>query len=159
MGRDPFNRPALDVRDLILLVAVLAVVSFLWSVTLPGHHPQRHGQRRAAQTQLEAFSQALRLYQRDVGAPPGTAQGLAALLERPEGLPPGSRWAGPYLTDTNQIPVDPWGSHFRYRLTDEKPHAWEVTSLGADGQPGGEGDDADLVIRSSTPDGNPKAPP
>ena len=146
-------------RDLIVVGVVVGVVSILWSMTLPGHHRHRRGQRGAALTQLTAFSDALRLYERDAGAPPTEAQGLGALLKRPVGLPPASRWAGPYLADITTIPVDPWGGHYLYRRTGAADHAWEVLSLGADGQPGGEGDDTDLVIRSSSPDGGAEAPP
>jgi hypothetical protein len=85
---------------------------------------------------IATFSQALDLYERDVGSFPTPDEGLQALRENP-GV---ARWAGPYLV--SDLPPDPWGRAYVYRLTNEgKP---EIISLGRDGKVGGRGDDQDI---------------
>ncbi|WP_395666323.1 type II secretion system major pseudopilin GspG [Methylocella sp.] len=105
---------------------------------------------KAATIQIESLSSALDLYFLDNGRYPTTAQGLAALAQRPGGA---SSWNGPYLKGAN-VPLDPWGNPYRYRAPAE--HApFEIVSLGSDGQEGGAGLAAD--IRSTELGGAKKA--
>lgn len=81
------------------------------------------------------------MYRLDNRRYPSTAQGLEALVARPVTPPAPPNWAsGGYLA---QVPVDPWGNPYVYRSPGEGA-PYELISLGADGQPGGEGVDADL---------------
>lgn len=95
---------------------------------------------KAAQTQISLFETALDAYRLDVGSYPSDDQGLAALNEDP-GI---SGWDGPYLS--KDIPTDPWNNPYVYEKTDDSAE-YAITSLGADGAPGGEGENADLSNR------------
>lgn len=94
---------------------------------------------KAATIQIESLSGALDLYFLDLGRYPSTAQGLAALVQRPGGA---SAWNGPYLKNAN-VPNDPWGHPYLYRSPSEHG-PYEIISLGSDGQEGGTGIAADI---------------
>src|SRR5690606_42103800 len=91
-----------------------------------------------AANQIDALRKAIASYRLDVGRFPRQEDGLQALVVRPGGE---ARWQGPYLQ--RGVPMDPWGNPYVYRV----PGAfgdYEVLSLGRDGKPGGEGEDADI---------------
>ena len=95
----------------------------------------------AARAQIDNFMTALGTYKLDVGVFPTTEQGLAALRVRPADV---AQWNGPYMP--KDIPKDPWGHDYLYRYPGEHGNDEpDVVSLGADGQPGGEGIYADIV--------------
>lgn len=86
-----------------------------------------------------SFHSALELYYVDVGAYPRPETGLKALIEKPDGV---HSWAGPYLRGDGNL-VDSWGHAYVYDQPEgNKP--FEIRSLGRDGRPGGEGQDADI---------------
>lgn len=92
---------------------------------------------KAATIQIESLDGALDLYFLDLGRYPTTAQGLAALVQRPGGA---SAWNGPYLKNGN-VPNDPWGHPYAYRSPSDHG-AYEIVSLGSSGQEGGTGNAA-----------------
>jgi general secretion pathway protein G len=95
----------------------------------------------AAKSQIANFMTALGAYKLDTGNFPPSEQGLQALRIRPVDLP---QWNGPYMPQ--EIPMDPWGHPFLYRYPGEHGNDEpDIVSLGRDGQPGGEGYDADIV--------------
>jgi len=96
----------------------------------------------ACRNQIETFRLALQSYFLDCGAYPSTAQGLAALWEKPVLAPVPPRWDGPY-TD-RQIPKDPWGYDYMYKNPGDKNLPFTIMSYGADGKSGGEGQNADI---------------
>jgi len=90
---------------------------------------------------------AIAQYHLDIGSPPTTAQGLEALRSpQPEqGVPGGTaaRWRGPYLS--RPVPKDPWGRDYVYTYPGiANPATYDLYSLGRDGLPGGDGEDADI---------------
>src|SRR5690606_25824688 len=93
----------------------------------------------AARQDIAALTQALKLYRLDNGRYPSTAQGLAALHERPAQPPEPRNWR-PYM---DRLPQDPWGNPYQYLQPGVRGEI-DVFSLGADGRPGGEGTDADI---------------
>ncbi len=93
----------------------------------------------AARTQIDNFMTALGSYKLDTGMFPTTEQGLKALREKPAEL---EQWAGPYMP--KDIPKDPWEHEYVYKYPGEHGDEPDITSLGADGQPGGEGFNADI---------------
>ena len=95
----------------------------------------------AARQDVATLAQALRLYKLDNLAYPTTDQGLQALVVKPAAAPIPSNWkAGGYL---ERLPKDPWGRDYRY-LNPGLHGEIDVYSLGADGEPGGDGNDADI---------------
>ncbi len=93
----------------------------------------------AARTQIDNFMTALGSYKLDTGTFPTTEQGLKALREKPGDL---EQWAGPYMP--KDIPKDPWEHEYVYKYPGEHGDEPDIISLGADGQPGGEGFNADI---------------
>ena len=94
---------------------------------------------KVARAQIDALQKALEQYRVDAGHYPSTQQGLQALVVKPAGE---ARWGGPYLMKA--VPRDPWHNDYQYRQPGE--HAeYDLLSLGRDGRPGGEGENADLT--------------
>jgi general secretion pathway protein G len=92
----------------------------------------------AAKQDLAAIMQALKLYRLDNARYPSGEQGLQALVTRPATDPQPGNWKA-YL---DRLPKDPWGSPYQY-LNPGVHGEIDVFTLGADGQPGGSGPDAD----------------
>ena len=84
------------------------------------------------------LEQAVDLFKLDVGRYPNDAEGLRALVERPATV---QGWNGPYLK--KGLPVDPWGAAYQYKFPGRHGGP-DIFSLGADGKPGGESDNADI---------------
>jgi len=95
----------------------------------------------AAKQDIASLMQALKLYRLDNHAYPTTEQGLQALVTKPASAPIPPDWkAGGYI---ERLPRDPWGNPYQY-LNPGLHGEIDVFSYGADGAPGGEGNDADI---------------
>ena len=94
-----------------------------------------------AKAQIDALEKALDQYRLDTGRYPTAEQGLKALVDRP---PSEAKWAGPYLR--KDVPPDPWGKPYLYKVPGEK-FEFDLVSFGRDGQPGGAGEAADITNR------------
>jgi len=125
---------------LIELLVVLAILGMLAALVGPRVLNQLGGAKsKTAAVQIRDLEQALEMYKLDVGRFPGTDMGLEALVRAPGGV---RGWNGPYLRGS-EVPVDPWGNDYQYRQPG-KQGAYDVVSLGADGAPGGTGENADV---------------
>jgi general secretion pathway protein G len=130
---------------LIEMLVVLTILGLLVAFVGPALIRQLgSAKHRIAEQSVERIAGILDLYRLDVGSYPTTNQGLNALTASPAGA---SGWNGPYLKDTSGI-LDPWGRAFDYRSPSTRAgHSFDIVSLGADGKPGGEGEDADIMSR------------
>lgn len=129
---------------LIEILVVIVVIAILATLVAPNVF-QNVGTAKSAtaKTQIEMLASALDAYRLDTGRYPTTAQGLQALVEMPQVDPP-SNWRGPYLRKA--VPPDPWGRPYIYISPGEvNPTGFDLFSYGADGQLGGEGENADVV--------------
>ena len=135
------NRP-LRGFTLIELMVVLVILGVLAALIAPKLMDRPDEARKiAARQDIATVVQALKLYRLDNLRYPSTEQGLQALVTRPVIAPvPGNWKAGGYL---EKLPNDPWGQPYVY-LSPGRHSEIDVISLGADGQPGGEGNDADI---------------
>jgi general secretion pathway protein G len=123
------------------LLVVMVILALLAAIATPIVLNQLGGARHdAAETQVDNFATALSYYRLNVGQFPDASQGLSALVSQPSGA---TGWNGPYLNAQNGVPNDPWGNAFIYEVVG--PGQVVIRSLGADGQEGGEGQDADIV--------------
>ncbi len=94
-----------------------------------------------AKAQLATIEQDLAGFMFDCGRYPTQAEGLDALQVAPSSLV--GKWKGPY-GKKNDI-IDPWGNKFVYRNPGQKnPNGFDLFSYGADGQEGGQGNNADI---------------
>ena len=94
----------------------------------------------ASKAQIEQFMTALGTYKLDVGTFPTTEQGLQALRVKPGDV---QNWNGPYIP--KEVPQDPWQHPYVYKYPGEHGDEPDIISYGLDGQPGGEGLNADIV--------------
>lgn len=125
---------------LLELMVVIVIIGVLAALIAP-QVLSRVGQAKitAAQTDINTLMNALKIYKLDNGRYPSSDQGLQALVAKPTtGSIPGN-WKS-YL---DKLPEDPW--HHPYQYANPGVHGEiDVFSFGADGQAGGEGDDADI---------------
>ena len=125
---------------LIELMVVLVIIGVLAALIVPNVLDRADDARvMAARTDVNNLNQALKLYKLDNQRLPSTDQGLQALVVRPTAAPVPANWKA-YL---DKLPNDPWGRPYQYLNPGVKGEV-DVMSLGADGQPGGEGKNADV---------------
>jgi general secretion pathway protein G len=125
---------------LLELLVVMVIIGLLAAYVGPKYFSQvGKSEIKMAQAQIDALEKALHQYRLDVGSYPSSEQGLAALMASPGNEP---RWQGPYLSKTP--PADPWRNPYVYKYPGENSE-FDLFSLGRDGQPGGEGDAADIT--------------
>ena len=123
---------------LVELLVVLAILGMLAALVGPQVLNQLGGAKsKSATIQIRDFEQALELYKLDVGRFPRSGEGLEALVRQPSGA---KGWNGPYLKK-DELPMDPWGNPYEYRVSGSKV---EIISYGADGRAGGSDEDADV---------------
>ncbi len=130
---------------LIELMVVIVIIGILAGLIVPRFIGRPEEARQAkAKMQIESLETALKLYKLDTGDYPSTEQGLFALVAPPEvGNIPKNWREGGYL-EKGKIPKDPWGNDFVY-LSPGTHGDYDLVSYGADGEPGGEGKDADIA--------------
>jgi general secretion pathway protein G len=119
--------------EILIVMAILAMLAALVGPALFSNLGK--GQRSAAATQMDLLGQGLDVYKLDVGRYPRELNGL---IENDTGR---DVWSGPYLRGADAIPKDPWGNDYVYTPGDDD---FDLLTYGADGAPGGEGDDADI---------------
>jgi general secretion pathway protein G len=131
-----------DGYTLMELLVVLGIIALLVALVAP-QVIRYLGDARSgtARAQIKNIESALELYYLDNGYYPSAQDGLLALVKQP----PGSQnWKGPYMKQESGL-NDPWGKPYAYAYANPgKAAAFEILSLGRDGKPGGEGEDADI---------------
>lgn len=125
---------------LIELMVVLVIIGVLAALIVPNVLDRADDARvTAARTDIANIGQALKLYKLDNQRYPSAEQGLQALVSRPSAGPLPANWRA----TLDKLPNDPWGRPYQYMNPGLKGEV-DVLSLGADGQPGGEGKNADI---------------
>jgi len=125
---------------LIELLVVLVIIGVLAALVVPNVLDRADDARvTAARTDVNNLMQAMKLYKLDNQRYPSAEQGLESLVRKPTAgvIPP--NWK-PYL---EKLPNDPWGRPYQFVSPGVKGEI-DVYSFGADGQPGGEGNNADI---------------
>ena len=125
---------------LIELMVVLVIIGVLGALIVPNLIDRADDARvTAARTDINNLMQATKLYKLDNQRFPSVEQGLEALVKKPTvGLVPPN-----WKPNLDKLPADPWGRPYQYLNPGVKGEI-DVFSFGADGQPGGEGKNADL---------------
>jgi general secretion pathway protein G len=126
---------------LVELLVVLVILGLLAALVAPRVLSYLGSSKtKTAQLQITSFADALDLYRLDNQGLPTTAEGLKALVEKPANA---TGWNGPYLSQS-RIPQDPWGKDYQYAAPGQHGE-YDLFSLGADGKPGGEDENQDVV--------------
>ncbi|KAF3996617.1 type II secretion system major pseudopilin GspG [Glaciimonas immobilis] len=127
---------------LIEIMVVVVIMGILAALVVPKLMGRTDDARvMAARADISTIMSSLKLYKLDNQRYPTTEQGLQALVTKPAAGPAANGWkTGGYI---DKLPKDPWGNPYQYLSPGIKGEI-DVLSLGADGLPGGEGNDADI---------------
>ena len=124
--------------EVMVVVVILGVLASFVVPNLLGNKEKADQQK--AITDIVALENALDMYKLDNSVYPTTDQGLDALVSKPSSPEPRNYRDGGYI---KHLPNDPWGNDYQY-LSPGDNGTIDIFTLGADGQEGGEGIDADI---------------
>ena len=100
---------------------------------------------QTSKAQIKQLESALTFYQMDNGRFPTSEQGLSALVDQPSAGPEARNWRPGGYIQGGVVPTDPWGDDYQYEYPgSENEHSFDIWTFGADGQAGGEGENADV---------------
>jgi general secretion pathway protein G len=142
------SRPAAEAGfTLVEVMVVIVIIGLLATVVMMNVLPsQDRAMKEKARADVAVLEQAVESYRLENLVFPTGEQGLSALVSAPQGLARPDRYReGGYI---RRLPKDPWGNAYQYRYPGEQGR-FDIYSFGADGQKGGEGDDADIGNWSS----------
>ena len=132
------SRAGITLIEMLVVVTIIALFISIVGLKVVGEGEKtRPG---FAKFQINNFMDALGKFKLTTGIYPSTEMGLQALRVRPPNVP---NWDGPYLG--KDVPLDPWNRPYQYKYPGDHGDEPEIVCLGADGQPGGEGLNADIV--------------
>jgi general secretion pathway protein G len=134
------SRP-LRAFTLIEMLVVILILSILAALIIPRLVSRTSDAKiAAAKSDIATLSSLLQQYRVDNDKYPTTEDGLQSLRVQPSDAP---NWKGPYLT--KDLPMDPWGNPYVYQSPGPSGQDYSIISYGADGAPGGDGDNADIT--------------
>lgn len=130
--------------SLVELLVALAILALISAIVVVNVLPARDKAAvDTAKIEIKNLEATLDQYRLDMMNYPTQQQGLAALVNIPADAPSAGNYRpGGYLR--GGVPKDPWGNPYQYRFPGERGGAYDLFSYGADGEPGGEGLNADI---------------
>jgi general secretion pathway protein G len=138
-GRPLRGRAGFTLIEIMVVIVILGLLAALVVPKLIGRTEE--AKKTQSRVQIKHIQQALELFKLDNGFFPGTDQGLEALVRVPEsGRIPKNYRKGGYI---DRVPKDPWGNAYVY-VSPGTHGDYDISSYGADGVAGGEGEDADI---------------
>ncbi len=144
MKRQPGNAGRGGFTLVEMLVVLVIIMSLVGIVSVNVVRYQAKARVDSTHIQIKQLQQAVRLYQTEQGTIPTEQQGLEALLRRPTSPPVPDRYPADGYLDSRRMPLDGWRAEFVYLAPGREGLPFEIISYGSDGEPGGEGDAADL---------------
>ena len=135
--RQQIRRNYFTLTELMVVIVILVMLTSLAAPMVFKHI--RSARITTAKTQIKLLEQALTDYKLDTGKFPETDDGLQALVENVNDV---EKWDGPYIKPA--VPKDPWGNDYNYVSPGEHGE-FDLSSYGADGVEGGEGENADIT--------------
>jgi general secretion pathway protein G len=128
---------------LLEMLVVLVIIGLLAGLVGPRLFSKVDSAKvQTATAQVKLLKGAVETMRLEVGAYPPAEQGLKMLTEPPADPALRAKWKGPYLEEA--LPNDPWDHPYQYVVPGPDGKPFGVFSLGADGKPGGEGNDRDI---------------
>ena len=141
MLKEKWNNRGFTLIELMVVIVILGILAGLIIPRIMGRPEE--ARRMKGRIQIESIETALKLYRLDNGEYPSTEQGLEALVEPPTaGQLPKAWRKGGYL-EKGKVPKDPWGNDYIY-LCPGLHDDFDLMSYGADGESGGEDNNADI---------------
>ncbi len=129
----------MEILVVVMIISILATIVGVQVIPRLGEAKQS-----AARAQMAAFEQALGVYRLHHGRYPTREQGLAALCRKPTVPPIPENYPAEGYLDSSEVPLDPWGRAYVYFIPGSDGRPYEIVSYGADGEPGGEGENAEV---------------
>ena len=124
------------------LMVVIVILSMLVAFAAPKMFKKLgKAKHELAKSKMALVSKGLEEFYIDCGRYPSDDEGLGALIEAPQEL--GEKWQGQYCKSSELL--DPWGNQYMYEAEGSiNLGSYDLISYGADGQEGGEGENADI---------------
>lgn len=140
--REARARAGFTLIELLVTIAIIATLAAIVAPSLFGNIGE--ARKNTARSQIQILALALDAYRLDNDGFPTTEQGLESLRAVPITGEPPTSWKGPYLRQL--VPLDPWGRPYLFISPGlANPNAYDLYTLGKDGRPGGDGEDADIT--------------
>ncbi len=138
--RPPSLRRGFTLLEIMIVVVIIGILA---AIVLPRFIGQTDVAREnAARVEMRSLMNALGYFKLTFSRLPTNAEGLKALVECPSGLDQ-AKWPDGGFLDQAVVPLDPWDHPYVYTQPGEHG-PFDIVCYGADGQPGGEGPDADI---------------
>ena len=128
--------------ELLVVIAIMAILAGVVAVNVMNKPAE--AKVTAARAQLQILNTAVQIYRTEQGQIPTLQQGLRALVEKPTTPPVPERYPVDGYLDGTSVPTDPWRNDYIYLVPSRTGRSFEIISYGSDGEPGGDGDAADL---------------
>ncbi len=136
------NKKGFSLVELLVAVTIMLILAGAVGVKVWGWVSKARIAR--AESDIESLKTAINLYEADNSCLPTERQGLEALIEKPVIPPVPKKWRDGGYLESKSLPLDPWDNPYVYIAPTPKNKSFEIISYGADGEPGGEGEDADI---------------
>ncbi len=133
------KRSGITILEVLIVLAIIAMIAAVVGPRLIGYLGRAKSE--TASLQIDQIGNALQLFYIDTGRYPTDSEGLSVLVNAPPG---DSSWQGPYLDSEDGL-TDPWNRSYIYAEPGDNQRP-NVSSLGRDGQSGGDGEDKDLEL-------------
>jgi general secretion pathway protein G len=133
----------IELLVVVLIIAILATYVGINVAKEPGK-----ARVTTAIAQIKTFRQALEMYRMEQGRLPSQEQGIRALCEKPILPPVPQSYPADGYMESRKLPLDPWGHEYVYIVPGSKSESYEIITYGADGEPGGTGESADISSSS-----------
>jgi general secretion pathway protein G len=127
--------------EIMIVIVILGILA--WQVVPRIMGKPEEARRLKAKMDISSLETALKMYKLDNGVYPSTEQGLQALVEAPTIGQLPKKWREGGYMEKGRIPKDPWDDDYVY-LSPGLHGDFDIMSYGSDGQPGGEGNNADI---------------
>ena len=129
----------IEILVVIIIITILASIVSVNVLRKPGE-----ARVSAAKLQIKQLQTAVQLYKTEQGRSPTQEQGLEALVSKPVTDPVPQQYPTEGYLESRKMPKDPWNHDYIYLVPGRNGEAFEIISYGSDGEPGGDGDAADL---------------
>lgn len=128
MREKRYARPGFTLMEILIAVMILGLLGALVGPAL--NNIYKNQQKRACESSLLGLKKSIQIYKDRVLKYPDS---LKDLIKKPRDEQAAKRWEGPYV-EGDEVPKDPWGEDFKYKLTPGTAHPYDLFSYGPNGK-------------------------